>query len=61
METVSGWLHYVKGNYIYIEGNVKNHSNKEIRYYEIGVSLLDNQGNVVDPSYTNGSDLGARE
>lgn len=61
IEIVPGWQHYVKGNYIYIEGSVKNSSNKEIRYYEIGIKFLDNQGNVVDSSYTNGSDLGSGE
>lgn len=61
IEIESGWKHYVKGNYIYIEGSVKNNSNKEIRYYEIGIKFLDNQGNVIDSDYTNGTDLGPGE
>lgn len=61
IEIAPDWKHYLKGNYIYIEGSIKNSSNKEIRYYEIGIKFLDNQGNVVDSSYTNGSDLGAHE
>ena len=61
IEINPGWRHYIKGDYIYIEGSVKNSSNKEIRYYEIGIKFLDNQGNVVDFSYTNGSNLGPGE
>ena len=57
IEIVPGWKDYVKGNYIYIEGSVRNSSQKKIRYYEIGIKFLDAQGNVIDSTYTNGIDL----
>lgn len=37
----SDWTHYIKGNYIYIEGSVTNKSTKNIRYYEVGIKFLD--------------------
>ena len=51
------WTSHIKGNYVYIEGTVKNTSKKQIRYYEIGVRFYNSSGSVVDTDWTNGSDI----
>ena len=49
----SGWTWRVDGDYIYIDGSVKNISEKTIDYFEVGASFLDSNGNVLDSDYTN--------
>lgn len=58
----SGWTKRVSGNYMYIEGTVKNTSDKTISYYEINAKFYDSKGNVIDTDYTNsGKDLAPGE
>ena len=51
----------VSGGYVYIDGTIRNTSNKYISYYEIGIQYVDAYGNVVDSDWTNGNKLGAFE
>ena len=55
----SNWTTRTSGNYIYINGTVRNNSSKNVSYYEIGVKFLDRSGNVVDTDWTNGTDMDA--
>lgn len=48
-----GFTHYTKGDYIYINGTVKNVSDTDIRYFEVRVDFLDEKEQVVDSDYTN--------
>lgn len=48
-----GWTSEIKGNYIYINGSVKNISDKTISYFKISSIFLDSGGNVVDSDWTN--------
>ena len=53
MEIESGWTWRVDGDYIYVDGSVKNISEKTINYFEVGANYLDDSGNVLDSDYTN--------
>lgn len=53
LEIVEGWDFYVEGNYIYIEGSVKNTGSVSARYFEVIAEFKDNYGNVIDTDYTN--------
>lgn len=53
LEIESGWTWRVDGDYIYVDGSVKNISERTIDYFEIGASFLDSNGNVLDSDYTN--------
>jgi hypothetical protein len=53
LEIESGWTWRVDGDYIYVNGSVKNISEKTINYFEVGASFLDSNGNVLDSDYTN--------
>lgn len=59
MTILSDWTTRTSRNYLYIERTVKNTSSKDVRYYEIGVKILDRSGNVADTDWTNGTDLDA--
>lgn len=43
----------VDGNYCYVNGKVKNRSDKPISYFEVTINYLDDNGNVLDSDYTN--------
>jgi len=43
----------IRGDYIYINGSVKNVSNSDINYFEVRVDFKDEDGNVLDSNYTN--------
>ena len=53
LEIESGWKWRVDGDYIYIDGSVKNISEKTINYFEVGASFLNYDGNILDSDYTN--------
>ncbi|MCI1966567.1 MAG: FxLYD domain-containing protein [Oscillospiraceae bacterium] len=53
LEIESGWKWRVDGDYIYIDGSVKNISGKTINYFEIGANFLNSDGNVLDSDYAN--------
>jgi hypothetical protein len=58
---ITSWDHSRDGDYITITGTVKNISDKDISYYEVGISFMDSLGNVLDTDWTNGSDVGPGE
>lgn len=49
------------GDYVYIDGTIENVSEKNVRYYEIGIRFYDRNGTIVDTDMTNGSNLGVGE
>lgn len=62
LEIVKGYTYRKDGNYVYINGSVKNISEKTISYYEVEVTFFDSSGSVVDSDYTNdGQDLKSGE
>lgn len=48
-----GYTYEIDGEYIYINGRVKNISNYAVNYYEVICKFQDDSGNVVDSTYTN--------
>lgn len=56
LEIMPNWSVSYKGDYIYVDGSIKNISkNKTIRYYKITAKYLDASGSVIDSDWTNGS------
>ena len=53
LEIESGWTWRVDGNYTYVNGSIKNISNKTINYFEVQADYLNASGNVIDSDYTN--------
>ncbi len=50
---IMNWTKHRSGDYIYINGTVRNISSKTIRYFRIDAKFLDSQGNIIDSDYTN--------
>lgn len=48
-----GYTHKIKGDYMYINGSVKNTGTIDINYFEIKVDFIDDKGNILDSDYTN--------
>lgn len=51
----SDWKYTIKGDYIYINGSVKNVGNKDVNYFEIGAEFIDSNNNIIDTDWTNNS------
>ena len=53
-----GWTWKIEYGHDSIDGKVRNYGKETIRYFEVKVDYLDNNGNIVDSNYTNsGQDL----
>lgn len=50
---IVNWDWHRSGDYIYINGSVKNNSDKSISYYEVLAKFLDDSNSVLDSDYTN--------
>lgn len=48
-----GYTYKTKGDYIYIDGSVKNIGIIDINYFEVKVDFVDDKGNILDSDYTN--------
>lgn len=58
LEILSDHQYFLKGGYIYIEGSVKNTGESTISYFEVVCKFYDDDGQVLDSTYTNdGLDL----
>jgi len=47
------YTYKIKGDYIYINGSVKNTGTTDINYFEVKVDFIDDKGNILDSDYTN--------
>jgi hypothetical protein len=53
LEIQKGSNYEIRGDYIYINGSVKNVSISDINYFEVRVDFKDEDDNVLDSNYTN--------
>lgn len=53
LEIQSGYTDKVKGDYIYVNGRVKNTSDTNISYFEVRCDFLNDNNQVLDSDYTN--------
>jgi membrane protein implicated in regulation of membrane protease activity len=43
---------YIDGNYMYLEGKVRNNGDSTVEYVKVGVEWLDKNGTVLDTDWT---------
>lgn len=53
LEIQQGHRYEVRGDYIYINGKIRNVSNSIVTYFEVRVDFMDDIGQVLDSDYTN--------
>jgi hypothetical protein len=54
---IEDWKWKLDGDYIYIDGSVKNIGDIKIGYYEVTAKFYDSTGNVIDTDWSNGLDV----